>query len=332
MGAHLVIVLVMSASAYGIASWVGDDSSDIKILNGHVLSKKYEKVSCGHSYSCNCRSVSCGKNCTSTVCDTCYEHSFDIDWVIKSSVGDFNINRVDRQGLKEPNRWSVANKFDPVSRTTSYKNFVKGVPHSIYSNYSDSEDFPQYPAKTHDYYHVNRTVSHGAKIPDIAEWNKQIESISPRLGSSLNANAVIIFTDKSRQYAYDIEKNWLNGKFNDVLVVIGTKNYPKTDWVKVLTWSKVGLVRIAIEDALMDKKISPKLDPLKTTKLIEGIMIANYQERDPMDFDYLEDEIKPPNWLIILFSLIGMIGSVALAYYFGNNDLDDKFALRAKQK
>src|SRR4051812_22989724 len=57
---------------------------DEEVWNGHVTSKEQVRVSCSHSYSCNCRQ-SCtssgkgGQSCT-TVCDTCYEHSNDYDW------------------------------------------------------------------------------------------------------------------------------------------------------------------------------------------------------------------------------------------------------------
>src|ERR1035437_10316243 len=80
------------------------ETADTEVWNGKVTSKEKEQVSCSHSYSCNCRSVqSCSgsgkdRSCTSsTQCDTCYEHNHDFDWVVHTTIGGKEIDRIDRQ-------------------------------------------------------------------------------------------------------------------------------------------------------------------------------------------------------------------------------------------
>jgi hypothetical protein len=66
--------------------------SDVEILNGEVLGKSRNKVSCSHSYPCQCRLVCSGsgknKSC-STHCKICYIHFYDFDYVVNSNIGTF---------------------------------------------------------------------------------------------------------------------------------------------------------------------------------------------------------------------------------------------------
>ena len=64
---------------------------DREVWNGVVSSKDSEHVSCSHSYQCNCHESCSGsgkdKSCHES-CDTCYEHSYDVDWNVFTSNRD----------------------------------------------------------------------------------------------------------------------------------------------------------------------------------------------------------------------------------------------------
>src|SRR5690348_3424388 len=79
------------------------NTTDYQVINGEVTGKEQNRVSCEHSYECNCRqeSYECGdsknsRTCYRRVCDTCYEHSHDYDWDVYSNIGTFTIDRIDR--------------------------------------------------------------------------------------------------------------------------------------------------------------------------------------------------------------------------------------------
>ena len=91
-------------------------TADYNFINGAVLNKRIEKVSCSHSYECNCRQVCSTSYNSSTkktetschkVCDTCYEHNNDFSYRVYSNAMDkiFTIDRIDPQGLKVPPRF-----------------------------------------------------------------------------------------------------------------------------------------------------------------------------------------------------------------------------------
>ena len=46
------------------------------------------------------------------------------DWVVKTAIGErIEIQRVDRQGVREPARWTSVQMNEPTSRTHSYENY-----------------------------------------------------------------------------------------------------------------------------------------------------------------------------------------------------------------
>jgi hypothetical protein len=161
---NFVVILLMLIAFWTIS--YRNKVSDIEILNGSVTGKQRDIVNCSHSYSCNCRTTCSGsgkdRSC-SQECETCYEHSFDFKYVIHSTLGNFNINTLDSQGLKEPNRYTLVKLNDPVVKKHRYNNYIKGSNTSIFNSkhrYTKKEmlDLPNYPIDIHDYYRINRII------------------------------------------------------------------------------------------------------------------------------------------------------------------------------
>lgn len=119
---------------------------DTMVLNGYVTKKYSERTSCSHTYSCNCRVVMNGKS-TSTKCDTCHEHAYDVDWIVKSNVGAVEIDRINRQGTKETPRFTKAYVGEPFSIEKSYYNYIKASPLSVFKDFGTYKniDIPTYP-------------------------------------------------------------------------------------------------------------------------------------------------------------------------------------------
>lgn len=302
---------------------------DIEVLNGEVVSKEQERVSCSHSYSCNCRSVtSCSgsgkdRSCsTSTQCDTCYEHSHDYDWNVRSNVGSVTIDRVDRQGVFPPPRWKAVMIGEPFAATHIHTNYVKAVPESLFHLTSNDTKFasmiPAYPKNVYDYYRINRALTVGVNVPDLQEWSNDISNILRKLGPQKQANVITVFvkTDDP-SYEYALKNAWLNAKKNDVVVVFGTTQYPKIDFVRVISWTDAEIFKVKLRDSLQDMG---QIDRPAMIKIINDLIISDFKRKQMADFKFLENEIDPPDWLIYTDIAIILLVSAIFAF-----DLVDRF-------
>jgi len=316
-----VITSLLTLTMYFAGSY--SNMMDTATINGEVVSKTRDKVGCRHSYSCNCR-MQCsgsGKNRSCyTYCDTCYEHSYDVDWNVHANVGGARISTIDRQGLKEPPRWTQVKIGDPYTRTERYTNYIKAAPNSLFSKHvADKYEgkIPEYPQFVYDYYKMGRAVSYEVNAP-LEQWNTALSNILKQLGPQKQANVVILFAkEKNQTYADAVAYKWLGGKKNDIVVIVGTPSYPEIEWVRVLTWSKSSLFQVKLRDALIEQKT---LDAAATTEIIKQTTLKYYQRKEFKEFSYLENEIEPPEWVIWASFIIALLSAGILTFLFHRND------------
>src|SRR3989338_175784 len=327
MTLNIVICVALTAGIWYVG--VFTKASDIEILNGEVVGKARERVSCEHSYSCNCRSErycdSDGNNCSTTeACDTCYEHSYDYDWVVHSNAGDFRINRVDRQGVSEPPRFSVVQKSQPVALAHQFVNYIKAAPESLFNKRSSvvegfAGQLPDYPDQPYDYHYVNRVIPVGVAVPDLASWNFDLALLLRELGPAKQANVVIVFTKfDDPMYARALEAHWLGGKKNDIIVIIGTPEYPKIAWADVVSWTDNELFKVELKDALFQ---TGTVDRAKVFALVRTHTLKSFTRKPMSEFSYLKYEIDPPLWAMILAIIVAIGGSIGLSWYFHREDV-----------
>lgn len=231
----LISFVVMSAT---YATFSLGSAADEEILNGYVTGKTREKVSCEHQYQCGqtCSTDSKGnQSCVPIYCD---EHSYDIDWDVKTTVGDLTIDRVDRQGLKEPPRWSQVKIGEPAAQPHDYMNYVRGNKDSLFSK-SDQQfaekfkdHIPAYP-RIYDYYRVSRVLNMtGMDIP-VDYWNDYLNNTLKTLGASKQVNIVWVVTSgQPIEYFQGLIYAWDGGKKNDVIVVTDITKDMKINWGK----------------------------------------------------------------------------------------------------
>ena len=296
---------------------------DVEILNGQVTSKSRDKVSCRHSYQCNCHTSCSGSGKSQSCsehCDTCYEHSYDVDWVVHSNVTDCRIQTIDRQGLNEPPRWTQVKTGDPFSATHSFTNYVKAVPESLFhANLTHKFDalVPEYPDGIYDYYKLNRAIAVGVPVPDISQWNADISDILRSLGPSKQANVIVIFVNTSDEsYLHALEGKWIGGKKNDIIVILGVTKYPKIDFVAISSWTDAQLFKVQLRD---DITAVGTVDRVKIIQVIQTNTAKAFQRKHMKDFEYLKSQIEPPTWVLILAVLLGIIASIATTYFVHRN-------------
>lgn len=330
--AILNVVLVFAALGVVFLSKAGQ-SLDVEIWNGEVTGKSQERVSCSHSYTCNCRSeTTCtgsgqNRSCsTSTTCDTCYEHTHDYNWVVHSNIGNQTIDRIDRQGVYAPPRWQSVVNGEPFAMKHLHMNYIKGASKSLFNNKDVTYDkfknmIPTYPSDVYDYYRINRAISVGVPVPDLQLWSSGISEILKQLGPQKQANVIIVFANTNdHDYEYALRSAWLGGKKNDVIVIVGATQYPKIDFIRVMSWTDQEIFKIKLRDALQDLQ---EIDRVAMLSTIRAITQGEFKRKQMKDFEYLDNEVDVPTWAIITGFAIIALGN--LAYIFVNRSSRNSF-------
>ena len=322
------IAVAISFGMYEAGRW--SKTADTEVWNGQVTSKERKRVSCEHSYSCNCRQSCSGSGSNqscSQVCDTCYEHSYDVSWYVYTTAGeDYTIRRVNRQGTEEPPRWSAVYTGEPASSTHSYTNWVKAVPESLFSDESASalatykDKVPPYPLDVYDYWHVDRVIDAGAKVSDLAMWNRDLQEMLKTRGPTKQANAVIVITgETSPAFAQALKAAWLGGKKNDSVTVIGVDGRD-IRWVRVFSWSKESMFDVALRDSLLDLKV---LDRGKVILALGDAIDRHWKRRSMKEYEYLASQVQPPAWAVVLAAMLALGISGFLSWKLSEVDLDE---------
>jgi hypothetical protein len=322
MGLNIIIITVACIAVWQLGRYA--KMADTEIWNGQVIAKEQVRVSCEHSYQCHCKTNSKG----SSSCDTCYEHINDWDWMVRTTAGDIEIDRIDRRGSDEPPRWTSAADGQPVALPKSFDNYVKAAQLSVFHEQRAVEKqfvsmIPQYPNGVYDYHYVNRVLPMGVNIPDIVLWNNELALMLRSIGPSKQANVVIVFVNSTdATYADALNRAWLGGKKNDVIVVVGTTKYPAIDWVRVLSWTDEQIFKVQLRDELLNEKT---VDRNKFLGIIAKNVVTTFKRKHMKDFEYLKDEIDPDPEIVILVALLATLGSLGLTafFYFYEVDLTD---------
>ena len=322
---QLLAIIFIASLTYFAALWSG--LMDHEIWNGYVMDKEKVKVSCEHSYSCNCRTECSGsgehKTC-STVCDTCYEHSYDWDWRVYSTIGTFEISRIDKRGSQTPPRWAQVVKGDPVSASRMYTNYILGAPDSLFNFKNIESDpyalqVPEYPRKVYDYYRVDRVISQGIPV-NAKEWSWQLQDMLSKVGNRKEVNVVILLTSISDPaFAESVRNGWKGGKKNDVVVVVGSDNNLSINWASVISWTDSEIFKVKLRDAILDLKT---LEPESFIGTVKGLVMSDFSRKSMADFEYLKKEMKPSKAALLFSFIMCLAANIGLTIFFHRNDVN----------
>ena len=254
--------------------------SDTEIRNGRVVSKRIEKVSCSHSFPCNCDSKG--------HCSTCYEHANDYNYVVATSIpNEFHIDRIDNQGKKVPPRYEQVKAGDPVSMQFTYDNYIKAAKNSLFNESElkyDISEVPAYPEHVFDYHYVNRVNGIGAT----PEMNMKLQNLLADLGPKYQINAVIMLTNEGQDFVDALKTKWLGGKKNDVIMVFRVDAAHLIENVWVVSWTDQSLFKEELRDSLHDMV---KFDIDKTLAAFELQVKKNWYRKRMADFEYIKDQL-----------------------------------------
>ncbi len=320
-----VATILLIIAGYFIA--LHGQTADVQILSGKVTGKEKDRVHCRHSYQCNCHSYCSGSGSNRScqqVCQICYLHSHDFDWNVLTTLETIRIDTLDSQGLEMPPRWESVEIGEPVSKTDSYTNWLKAAPESVFRTETpiDPEHpMPQYPDTIFDYYKINRVVLDEIEIPQelLIKLNQEVSLQLRDVAAAKQVNLVIVITSRAATFANQLKAAWLNGRKNDLVVVIGsTKDQPLAiQWVESFGWSSNNLALISTRDDIRDHGT---IDPTIISIAISNI--NKYWSRTPMSqYEYLKDEVELSTNAIFILSFVGLAAIGILTYVFIQKDI-----------
>lgn len=353
-GAQVVIGLAALSLIWAIGNM--SKTADREVWNGAVTSKSVERERCytnmaarvcENSYDCNCYTVCTpttdskgnvtGQSCT-THCDTCYRYDWEQDWNVSSTLGSYEISRVDDQGAVAPQRWSQVQAGDPVSKTKSFKNWVKASSGTLFRDADSGLEtykalLPEYPGRIFDYYRIDRIVTPNVRLTNELTWNDLLARKLAVLGSAREINAIFVFVEgQPRDYAYAVRRKWEGFKQNDAVIVVGLQR-GNVQWAEVMSWSKNPLfdfqMRRAME-AYVGKPIN-QVPPQDVMNVFEQTANASFERRPMEEFEYLKGDIQPPVWLMWLSIIVAILIGGGTSYAFHRFDLDDAIFNRRRR-
>lgn len=324
---EFLLQMVIQSAIAGISVWIifNANTGDTELLNGQVTKKYKDRVSCEHSYRCRCRQECTGsgnnRRC-SEVCDTCYEHYNDYDWVVNSTVGSLRIDRIDRQGTRTPPRWTKVIIGEPFTRYHRYTNYIKASPDSLLRHQGLVEKYKQsihsYP-RVYDYYRSNKLVTVKGNVEDKDLWNKDLSELNKELGSKKEVNIIVVLAfNLPQEYFHALKQAWIGGKKNDNITVIGLDDDLNIQWTSIMSWSDKELYKVKLRDEIMSLN---KLDRKEVLKLVRKHTLNGFVRKPMNDFKYLEASITPSMTQYLISVIIGVLCSLGLSYAFFREDI-----------
>lgn len=301
-------------------------TSDVELLNGEITGKDSVRVSCSHSYDCHCKWVTrgTGKNKRRVKkCDTCYRHNFDVNWEVYSTVGNFQVSRVNSQGNIMPPRWNAVVVGEPASTEHAFTNYIKGAKLSMFNYKNEELDakfaplIPKYP-QVYDYHRVKRVFAMGIDVPNVPQMNYVLNALLKKVGPEKQANIVVVIVNTLDQgYRYALERAWVGGKQNDIIVILGVTKYPTIDWVDTITIGKNSgneLLQVKMRDQLT------ALQSINNSAIIineiAAVVQSDYKRKSMKDFEYLEKEIQPSQTALVVMFILTLLVNIGLSIFF----------------
>ncbi len=296
-----------------------------EVWNGHVTKKWHQRVHCRHDYECFCYTTCDSKgNCTKH-CQTCYEHDYDVDWLVRDNTGKtWDIDSPDRQGLVMPRFWDAVIIGEPTSHLHSYKNYIKAAADSLFHREGLVEKYskllPKYPDTIYHRWRLDRIIRMGGvKVDNIKELNYRLSEINGELGSKKQCNAIVVLIkNQPREYLYALEQYWVGGNKNDIVLVISVDDENKIQWADVLAFVQKSIFKIELRDEIQKMPIL-EMDKVLTT--LEDQIKKNYKRKRMRDFEYLTASITPSTTQYVVTIIICTILSVGLSIIFHREDV-----------
>jgi len=303
-----------------VAKWSALRSTEH--LNGRITDKIRGTESCCHCRS-ECRSRDSKGNCKRSVrvCD----HSRDYYWKLASTVGTIPIK--DCSGWDNaPSAWVNAYVGEPASVEHDYDNYLLADPDSLFVHETMGKfegQIPEYP-EVHSHYKLEHVVGQGVPVP--SGWQNALREINADLGARNQVDVTVVLTQaKDPTYAQALEAKWLYGPKNSLNIVMGVDG-DTIRWVRVVTFSRVELLKVRLRDQLQILKLN---DP-RVLQILRTEVQSGFKRTAMAEFEYLARSASPTGLGLFLLAFFEILVSVGLTYLMHRHDVfgDERFHVR----
>ena len=305
-----IALLIFAFVPYmAVQSYKTSKETYTEIWGGQIVKKDSEHVHCRHDYQCHCYSYTDSKGNSHQHCDTCYEHSYDVDWTSYDNIGDdWDMGKVDRQGLIEPPAWTQVVIGEPVAVPHTYLDYIKASKFSILNKRAREFDagWPPitYPGNIYDRWRTDRVIASGVNIPDLKEWNDDLMVLNGQEGPAHQASVIVVFTNiADRDYADAVYERWKGAAKNDIVVFIGAPNYPTVSWTAVRAFTQSDIFQRTLESEIPKEITRPVL-----FAFLKNEIEHDFQREHMKKYQYLEDDIDVPLklyvWVYVAFVVV----------------------------
>ena len=284
------------------------------------------------------RSVSCGKDCTTTEYYDCsYRKYHPAYWELTDSNGyivpitedqferlahrysnrvfvDMNRGYYTKDGDQYVTQWRGSPEtFTPVATWHVYENRVQATV-GVFAY--DKVDKPkekglfEFPALSNPL--DDRAVLGNCK--NLLEADRLLQAANGRLGRSKQVRMwLLVFNDKPISSGFDQEAYWKGGNKNEVVVCVGLRKTDTVDWCHVFCWSPDGNtsnddMKITIRDGI--KRQSP-FNAVAAVSLIESQVVEKFQRKHFKEFSYLT--VATPQWAVWLVYVLTLAATVGVS-------------------
>lgn len=186
---------------------------------------------------------------------------------------------------------------------------------------------------------VNRVLVAGAPVP--AEWSKRIDRdldvlLSSR-GKSKQVNVLLyVVATADPSFIHALESQWIMGKKNDFVIVIGAPEFPKISWVHVMAfWTDVELFNIQLRDNINNlNTLEGKEESfigLIGTQIDKRPESGGWRRKPMADLEYLAGDISLPWWAHLCVLILTGFIAIAAIWALENNTIQD-WAHRTSQE
>lgn len=337
------IIIIPLCSTVGYWSQV----TDIQRLGAVTVKVEYYEDWNEYIHQTCTRTVSCGKDCTTTEIYDCSYVDYHPEeyWAIgndgwkvaitrsrylyaknrfkNSRFVDMRRNYYTDDGDLYVSTWDNSNeKFIPLYMTDLYENRVlpnNGVFHFYEPTEEEQKELYQWPKLTNPFY--DRAVL-GNHI-DVVSADKIIQKFNATNGRINKIRVwVLLFKNKDRSIVHKQKSLWKGGNINEFVLCIGYGDNNEVNWCDSFYWSPEGYAgnhELAIEmrDHVENMK---SLSLVSTAETLTKKIPEKWKMKPYSEFEYLT--VPTPTWAIILNFILTTIASVFVAFITIANDSD----------
>ena len=291
---------------YGISSY---KVMDKEYWGSYGIKVHHEEPWNEYIYATCTRTVSCGKDCTTTETYDCSYVLYHPDYkTITDSLGVryFATDELYRElvGL-----WGNEKKVGHHSGYTQsgdiFEAYFPGTDNKMYNmvtvhNYKNPIqishnvlNFPEVDKKTKSDYKLYEYPSVNSKYyaPSIlgsayANEHKTIDLMNAKLGSPYQIKVFILIFGKDR-IAFQEQRNlWKNGNKNELVICVGVDEKRNIVWGDCFSWTDIDLLKVEVTNWL-GERINKRLDIVKFAEWLEPEIKSKWKRKEFKDFMYL---------------------------------------------